>query len=894
MRVQDSFEFCLTTRKSRSDNSAGVLRWSTASGVPVVGNAYGQRSRRHRNRHHKRKSSSKGKEPSSAANEKADELDGDQDEPFEGLERVLAAVGFSTPASPSRRGILHRDLFAAPPSTSEAATSSHHPVIEPLQFQQTQPTASTSMFTGLEAPKMAKRNSKDKIPGSSTGTAPLLTLPYPFSRPGAGHVSSKDSVPFPGARNSRSSKSSGSRSGKNLKSGSSDTGSGDSGGGGSGSGSGSGSAEGEDNEDEDDEDDDDEDDEDDEDDIDDSEEPSSERASGSMSSLGHPINSPSRYPFGMRRAGHGRSASGVSSGMSSGPAVSGGSHAHSQSMSSSYGTGAVSVITHSTGNRETTDSEAAAESRERANLSQGSSNGEQGSGIPMPPRHPRAHGQGRGRTSTGASSSSAAAAMAALSMHSAPVAFPTIQPMRRVDSGRGVVVHPILLYGEGFGSDMEGQHELHDDEEDEDEDEDDSEDEVRGEREDRVGLLGVPSSLHGSRVSLANTSSSSGQSGEARSRTHSAFSGSSRSRHSSTRARSRSRTHSSHSPSVRERANSLGASMRSLMQGASASLTQLDLVMRGATGPAAGLGGLVSRPRSRVNSSMARLEEDVVFSPSATEMGERNRGVSGGSSGSGSGDGVSPLAGRTHLEEAEGYVSSGGTHSRSGSESVSAENYTFGRPILFMRPAVEQQHESVEEEDEVVVMERSTGTAGRGSPSGSASVSIPTVMRVDEHVSRLSDPLSASLSTTSFYSLEASDRTASPTTLVPGPSVERPPSAPHSVDHSPTRQGVDIPWNQRGLLVPPDHRSRWGAQQPHDGATTGSGSPPDISTAAGSFVTATATIEDNMTATDSAGQRTVPSSWGTIAAAAGPALRSGGMVERPGEDMGAGGAGRIM
>lgn len=251
--------------------------------------------------------------------------------------------------------------------------------------------------------------------------------------------------------------------------------------------------------------------------------------------------------------------------------------------------------------------------------------------------------------------------MAALSMHSAPVAFPTVQEMRRVDSGRGVVVHPALLYGEGFGSDMEGQHEQHDDEDDDaDDDDEDMEDEARGEREDRVGLLGLPSSPRTSRVSLANTSSSSGHSGEARSRTHSALSGSSRSRHSSTQAHSRSRTHSSHSPSVRERANSLGASMRSLMQGASASLTQLDLVMRGATGPAAGLGGLISRPRSRVNSSMARLEEDVVFSPSATEMGERNRGVSGASSGSGSGEAVPPLAGRTYREEAEGYVSSGG------------------------------------------------------------------------------------------------------------------------------------------------------------------------------------------------------------------------------------------
>jgi len=894
MRVQDTFEFCLTIRKSRSDSSAGVLRWSTASGVPVVGRAYGQRSRRYRNRHHKRKSSAKGKEPLSS-NEKA-EFDGDQDEPFEGIERVLAAVGFPTTASPARRGVLSKDLFSVPASTSEAATS-HHPVIEPLQFQQTQPTASTSMFTGLEAPKMAKRDSKDKIPGSSNGAgAPLLALPYPFSRPGAGQVSSKDSVPFPGTKNSKSSKSSGSRSGKSSKSGSSKTrsscSSGSGSGSGTGSGSGGGSAEGEEEDEEDEEDEDDDDDEDDEDDedvIDDSEEPSSGRASGSMSSLGHPIGSPSRYPFGMRRptgAGHGRSMSGVSSGMSSGPAISGGSHVHS--MSSSYGTGAadVSVITHSTGNAESTDSEFGSEGRERASLSQGSrgsSNGSPANVIPMPPRHPRPHGQGRARISTGDSSSSAAAAMAALSMHSAPIAFPTVRRGRRINSGRGVVVDPATLYGEGLGTDIEGQHEVHDDDDEEHDEEEEEEDmDEEGESHDRVGLLGVPSSprtsLLGSRVSLAN-SASSGHGGESRLRPHSSFSGSSGSRHSSTQARSRSRTHSSHSSSIRERANSLGASMRSLMQGASASLTQLDLVMRGATGPAAGLGGLVSRPRSRVNSSMARLEEDVVYSPSATEMGERNRG-----------SGASAEAVLRSLEGAEGYVSSAGTHSRSGSESVSGENHTFGRPILFMRPTAEQQQHIVEEADDEVLVERSTGTAGRGTPSGTAPVPIPIVTRSGEPVSH--DPFSVSLSTASFYSAQ-SDRTASPTARPSGLQVRHSPSPPFSAGHSPERQGVDIPWNQRGSLAP----SRWSTTAPQflRGATMSNGSPPDISTAAGSFVTAPATIEGNTTATDSSGQRTVSNSWDGPTITVGPAFRSGGMVERPGEYMGAGGgAGRVM
>ncbi|KAF8152199.1 hypothetical protein B0H34DRAFT_109453 [Crassisporium funariophilum] len=876
MRVQDAFEFCLTSRKRSSGGGAG-LRWSSSSGTggaPAAQGYYGFRNRRYANRHRRRRSA-KGKEPST---EKAGLGDGDvgTDQPFEGIERVLAAVGFPSAQSPARRGILTKDLFAEP-------EMEERPSIEPLRFEQHQPVPSTSMYTGLEAPKMAKRNSKDKIPGSSTAAgAPLMNLPYPFSRPGAGQVSSKDLVPFPagapglktGSKRSKGSGSSSGKSGKSKSSKSKTTS--------SGSKSGSGSTEDDDEEEEEEEEDDD-DDEEEEDDEFDSEEPSSGRASGSMSSLGQPINSPSRYPFGNRRpvgAGHGRSMSGVSSGMSSGAGVSGGSHAHSHSMSSSHGTrsgGAMSVLSQSTGNMESTDSEFGVEGRGRASLSHGSSTL---GAIPMPPRHPHPHGHGRGRNATTPVSPAAPAVVGTHMLHTAPVTFPTVhQARRRADSGRGIVVDPSVLYGEGFGSDVEGRHEVQDIDLDQDDDDEEEEEEEEGEAGDHVGLLGLPisprNSLLGSRVSLANSLSSGAA--EARSRTHSSVSThSSRSRNSSTRARSRTRTHSSHGPSVRERASSLGTSMRSLMRTSAASLTQLDLVMRGATGPAAGL-GVGSRPRSRVNSSMARLEEDVVLSTSGTEMTERLRDASGGSSGSGSGNHngdvvMNSIPGRFRREvegEAEGY-SSGGTHSRSGSESVSAENYTFGRPVLFMRPAQEQPHqERVDEEEEIVLVERSNNSTGRNSPNTSAPV--PIVMATREPGS---EPQSV---TDSFYSQQPSVRTVNPVVL-----DERTP------EHSPERQGIAIPWRQRGLLALPARRRGELAEQ--DSATTSSGSPPDISTAAGSFVTAAATMEGNTTTTGSISQRSIASSWdGT--AAAGRGRLSGGMVERPGEDMGAGGDG---
>jgi len=240
----------------------------------------------------------------------------------------------------------------------------------------------------LEAPKTAKRNSKDRITTAAPG-APLMSLPCPFSRPGAGQASSNDLVPFPGT--SQETRQNGSEKAKSTKGSSSKSTASSSGQmsteSGSGTGSGSGTAEeGEEEGDEKEEAGDDEEEVDDDEvdeDFDGSEDPSSAHGSESMSSLGQPI-SPSRHHLGTRRVqGHTRNISGVSSGIS-GP--SSGSHAHSHSMSSSMGTqsgGGMSVLTQSTGNHESTDSESPLQ-RQRASLSQGSS---VSPSIPMPPRH---------------------------------------------------------------------------------------------------------------------------------------------------------------------------------------------------------------------------------------------------------------------------------------------------------------------------------------------------------------------------------------------------------------------------------------------------------------------------------------------------------------------------
>jgi hypothetical protein len=731
MRVQDAFEFCLTSdvhRRSRSGSDG--LVWGSG--------------------YHLRKRSAKGKERSSTSD---DTLEGRTKRGgFEGIEKVLAAIGFGgagVPSSPSgaRRGALTRDLFDTPePEVDEDL------MLGMVSVDAAGPSSSTNkaeMLLPLKTPKMAKRNSKDKddislvplplVPSAQSlqntaapvPGAPLLSLPYPFTQNGVGRVSSRDLVPFPAVggvavaaagsvgRQSRGSRSTGSRGSRSGTTG-------------SGSGTGTGEEEEEEEEDDDDEDEDEED-EDDEEEEEEDEDPSSNIGSESMSSLGQPI-SPSRgHPFfpgtnASPRArphahGHTRNPSGVSSGLSmsrssgTGPrtqgrrsissgatgatgtgSFSGGAYSNRYSYSASSG-GAVmsqesgrvgSVGSRSTGNRSTTSEED--EGRERS-LSVEGERGAAAAGIPMPPRHPNLQGtshvlgqgqvQGQTRTrkvaiSTPSSSSSSRSGSVPRSAGrlSVPVSVPGV-----VHRASPVVFPFPSATAGGIGTDVEGRYEDRRGgfegyewaagegagEEGEDEDE-------RGEREDRLGLL-VPSP----RVSMVSVVGGTGnggsggngtQGGGGRSRTHSFHSIIS----SSSSSRSRSRTHSSHSisnlgsPSVRERASSVGHSVRSIVVAA-----------------AAGLGG----SRSRVNSSMARLEEEREDSAAAVgEFGEKRE--KGGPA------------------EQEGYASTA-SHSRSGSESVSGENYTFGRPVAFMRAGKEREErvdEEVEGEGDVVLMER--------------------------------------------------------------------------------------------------------------------------------------------------------------------------------------------
>ncbi|KAG5637510.1 hypothetical protein H0H81_004336 [Sphagnurus paluster] len=210
-RVLEAYDFCLTVRPP--------LRWSGKKEVSVNG------------------AELLGPDPALVQ------------QPFDGVEQVLAAVGFPSVPPPARRGVLSGDLFESP----------EEEVPPPTEFSDI-------------IPKVARRSSKDKqVAGPS---APLLKLPYPFTASGA-RASSGEQVPFPPSP---------------TPSGSKKTSSGTS------SGSGSGST-----------DDDDEEEEDEDEELEEgSEGPSSGRASGSMSSLGQPVSS--RYPFQFRRpAGRGNS-----------------------------------------------------------------------------------------------------------------------------------------------------------------------------------------------------------------------------------------------------------------------------------------------------------------------------------------------------------------------------------------------------------------------------------------------------------------------------------------------------------------------------------------------------------------------------------------------------------
>ncbi|KAJ7123776.1 hypothetical protein C8R43DRAFT_40635 [Mycena crocata] len=471
LRVQEAYEFCLTVRPSSrwsQQRKKNVTDTSELLGAPMT------------------------------------------PEPFEGMEQVLAAVGFPSAPPPARRGVLSGDLFETP-------------------------TTQSAPEFGDIIPKVAKRSSKDRTAGPSS---PLMSLPYPFTAPGA-QMSSQDRVPFPPSPGPTDDKDS------------------------------SGSLEEEEDDDEEEEEEEEEEDEDEEDEDEDeedelleavSEEPSSGRASGSMSSLGHPVTS--RYPFQFRRPARGHSGS-------SGAA----SHISPASHNTRSTQSRISQATQSTGNRESSDSHSP-RSQHTASSDLASSRHNSASVIPMPPRHPQ---QGRSRTRAGT------VPTAGDSSSSSPVDFPRAGRPRartRMDSGVTDTFGSVAV-PQG-ASDME-QDMLEMEQQAIEPPE--SEGSHEAEREDRLGLLSLSaapspkSSFTALRHRASNLSHRLGhgsQSGSSHSRTHS-HSGSS-----SSRSRA-----GSISVSVRSRAQSM------LQNIGAASHSSIELVQR-----------------LRTNSSMARLEED--------------------------------------------------------------------------------------------------------------------------------------------------------------------------------------------------------------------------------------------------------------------------------------------
>lgn len=102
--------------------------------------------------------------PSLARKQKPTE---DDEEPFEGLDRVLAAVGFPQQPLPARRPILAQDLFAMPPGPVAELSS----IIPPVDVERKAP--------------------EDNAHG------PLKSLPYPFSQYPTATGGGGPSVPFP-------------------------------------------------------------------------------------------------------------------------------------------------------------------------------------------------------------------------------------------------------------------------------------------------------------------------------------------------------------------------------------------------------------------------------------------------------------------------------------------------------------------------------------------------------------------------------------------------------------------------------------------------------------------------------------------------------------------------
>ncbi|KAJ7328903.1 hypothetical protein DFH08DRAFT_1023468 [Mycena albidolilacea] len=303
---------------------------------------------------------------------------------FEGMEQVIAAIGFPSAPPPARRGVLSGELFEEP-----------------------------------EEGVKAVRREREKAPPGGVG--------YPFAGPGA-QMSSRDRVmvPFPPSP-------------------------------------GPPEAQGDTNEEDLEEDEDEEEEEEEEgEELFGSEEPSSGRASGSMSSLGQPVTS--RYPFQFRRPARGASASSHATHSTNANTRSTNTRG---SINTRGSTGAHSRLSQSTGNVESSSS------------GQSPSSARTASSLMDSPAH-NTRSRAAGAVPVPAGSASASSLSIPL-----PVDFPRAAVRERMDSrvtsafGAGpqprapLAEHELLPQGHGGEAalESEGSHEH------------------AGEREDRVGLL---------------------------------------------------------------------------------------------------------------------------------------------------------------------------------------------------------------------------------------------------------------------------------------------------------------------------------------------------------------------------------------------------------------------
>ncbi|KAF9496860.1 hypothetical protein BDN71DRAFT_1505317 [Pleurotus eryngii] len=721
---------------------------------------------------------------------------------FDGIERVLAAVGFPSSPAPARRGVLRDDLFITP-EVEQAQGVSGQAVLVGLEVEDTDEgrrRAKGSVGEEAEKTESTSQGSSSRKKKGRGKRRELQVSPYPFAGAGA-HISSEDEpVPFPPSpglshsatedddevKSSEVDDPSSPSSSSRVVSSSSDART-------------SSSAR--------------------------RQTLSSERASESMSSLGQPVNS--RYPFQFRSPHPPRHATAH--------------HSHSESQStgpSSNARSGRSYMSASTGNRESTDSSRpryslsdasasasvslasplgsptgpAAGRRNRQSL--GTESAMSGSGvIPMPPRHPRGRG---GRARAGSIPSNLGEAQV-LSYYSSALGSPVSPDMENPPPSPTQSLPP--------PSDDEEEKDLQGAADPSKEDVHDVEDEGAhgAESEDVVGLLGQPttgglspkSSFTALRHRGSSTLSLTAQLQQHRSRRSgsrsatNSISGQSSSG-SSPRSRagssSRSRAGSMISVHVRSRTQSLLHGL------GAASHSSLELVH-------ATFGG-----RSRANSSMARLEEDAGGESDDIQSGRpsmtRERGWA---------ERAQREDAQTHSRSGSGNISDAVMSSVSGSTSAGTsggENYTFGHPLRT------QWHDP----------EHLESPAGHGQPSP-----IPESPRAES-------PTTSGGALNVPHQVEARSSHTSLMTASSPPSVDEgtmsyltPRQHSEEPDDHPRSRNLSM-----SLPIPiPGRRVAEHEQIP--------GSVGMISTADQSFVTAPATITGHTT--DSGEARTV-SSWG--------------------------------